>query len=44
MCVFTVSSIDCVHLTDVVNQAKQYSYHLRPQSAGQRQRKILKQH
>lgn len=39
-----LSNIDCVHLTDVVNQAKQYSYHLRPQSAGQRQRKILKQH
>nr|XP_020462790.1 inversin isoform X2 [Monopterus albus] len=30
-----LSGIDCVHLTDVVNQAKQYSYHLRPQSAGQ---------
>ncbi|KAL6109182.1 invs [Pungitius sinensis] len=30
-----LSSIDCVHLTDVVNQAKQYSYHLRPHSAGQ---------
>ncbi|XP_031709449.1 inversin isoform X2 [Anarrhichthys ocellatus] len=32
---FTVSGIDCVHLTDAVNQAKQYSYHLRPHSAGQ---------
>uniref|UniRef100_A0A8D3BAC2 Inversin n=1 Tax=Scophthalmus maximus TaxID=52904 RepID=A0A8D3BAC2_SCOMX len=30
-----LSSIDCVHLTDVVDQAKQYSYHLRPYSAGQ---------
>ncbi|CAJ1062178.1 LOW QUALITY PROTEIN: inversin [Xyrichtys novacula] len=30
-----LSGIDCVHLTDAVNQAKQYSYHLRPQSAGQ---------
>ncbi|XP_034409004.1 inversin isoform X2 [Cyclopterus lumpus] len=30
-----LSSIDCVHLTDAVNQAKQYSYHLRPHSAGQ---------
>ncbi|KAK2844540.1 hypothetical protein Q5P01_011199 [Channa striata] len=30
-----LSSIDCVHLTDMVNQAKQYSYHLRPHSAGQ---------
>ncbi|KAM8868838.1 inversin isoform 2-T2 [Spinachia spinachia] len=33
-----LSSIDCVHLTDVVNQAKQYSYHLRPHSAGQETR------
>uniref|UniRef100_A0A7N6FF38 Inversin n=1 Tax=Anabas testudineus TaxID=64144 RepID=A0A7N6FF38_ANATE len=32
---FTVSGIDCVHLTDMVNQAKHYSYHLRPHSAGQ---------
>ena len=32
---FTVSSLDCVPLTDTVNQAKQYSYHLRPHSAGQ---------
>ncbi|XP_070822569.1 inversin isoform X1 [Chaetodon trifascialis] len=30
-----LSGIDCVHLTDAVNQAKQYSYHLRPHSAGQ---------
>ncbi|XP_035491809.2 inversin isoform X2 [Scophthalmus maximus] len=30
-----LSSIDCVHLTDVLDQAKQYSYHLRPYSAGQ---------
>ncbi|XP_060906542.1 inversin isoform X1 [Labrus mixtus] len=30
-----LSSIDCVHLIDAVNQARQYSYHLRPQSAGQ---------
>lgn len=30
-----LSSIDCVHLTDAMNQAKQYSYHLRPHSAGQ---------
>uniref|UniRef100_A0A3P8UNH7 Inversin n=1 Tax=Cynoglossus semilaevis TaxID=244447 RepID=A0A3P8UNH7_CYNSE len=30
-----LSSIDCVHLTDVLDQAKQFSYHLRPQSAGQ---------
>lgn len=29
-----LSGLDCVHLTDAVNQAKQYSYHLRPQSAG----------
>ncbi|KAJ0000380.1 hypothetical protein NQD34_012222 [Periophthalmus magnuspinnatus] len=39
-----MSGIDCVHLTDVLNQAKHYSYHLRPQSADQRQRRILKQH
>ncbi|XP_029957966.1 inversin isoform X2 [Salarias fasciatus] len=30
-----LSGIDCVHLPDAVNQARQYSYHLRPQSAGQ---------
>ncbi|KAM6909667.1 inversin [Xenentodon cancila] len=30
-----LSGLDCVHLTDAVNQAKQYSYHLRPHSAGQ---------
>ncbi|KAG8010085.1 Inversin [Nibea albiflora] len=30
-----LSGIDCVHLSDAVNQAKQYSYHLRPHSAGQ---------
>ncbi|KAM7420732.1 hypothetical protein PAMA_015115 [Pampus argenteus] len=30
-----LSSIDCVHLTEAVNQAKQYSYHMRPHSAGQ---------
>ncbi|XP_040901157.1 inversin isoform X2 [Toxotes jaculatrix] len=30
-----LSSIDCVHLTDAVDQAKQFSYHLRPHSAGQ---------
>ncbi|XP_019126312.2 inversin isoform X2 [Larimichthys crocea] len=30
-----LSGIDYVHLTDAVNQAKQYSYHLRPHSAGQ---------
>ncbi|XP_070691442.1 inversin [Pempheris klunzingeri] len=30
-----LSGIDCVHLTDAMNQAKQYSYHLRPHSAGQ---------
>uniref|UniRef100_UPI0037E834DE inversin n=1 Tax=Semicossyphus pulcher TaxID=241346 RepID=UPI0037E834DE len=30
-----LSGIDCVHLTDALNQAKQYSYHLRPHSAGQ---------
>ncbi|XP_022048689.2 inversin isoform X1 [Acanthochromis polyacanthus] len=30
-----LSGIDCVHLTDAVSQAKQFSYHLRPQSAGQ---------
>ncbi|XP_028326601.1 inversin isoform X2 [Gouania willdenowi] len=29
-----LSGLDCVHLTDTVNQAKQFSYHLRPQSAG----------
>ncbi|XP_030014479.1 inversin isoform X2 [Sphaeramia orbicularis] len=28
-----LSGIDCVHLTDTLNQAKQYSYHLRPHSA-----------
>ena len=32
---FTVSGIEGVHLTDAMNQAKQYSYHLRPHSAGQ---------
>ncbi|XP_031155010.1 inversin isoform X1 [Sander lucioperca] len=30
-----LSTIDCVHLTEAMNQAKQYSYHLRPHSAGQ---------
>ncbi|XP_013860192.1 inversin [Austrofundulus limnaeus] len=30
-----LSGLDCVHLTDALNQAKQYSYHLRPHSAGQ---------
>ncbi|KAM9723803.1 inversin isoform 1-T3 [Menidia menidia] len=30
-----VSGLDCVQLTDTMTQAKQYSYHLRPQSAGQ---------
>lgn len=30
-----LSGLDCVHLTDSLNQAKLYSYHLRPQSAGQ---------
>uniref|UniRef100_A0A3P9KT94 Inversin n=1 Tax=Oryzias latipes TaxID=8090 RepID=A0A3P9KT94_ORYLA len=30
-----LSGLNCVHLTDAVNQAKHYSYHLRPQSAGQ---------
>ncbi|XP_071325597.1 inversin isoform X2 [Trachinotus anak] len=30
-----LSGIDCVHLTDAVDQAKQFSYHLRPHSAGQ---------
>ncbi|XP_008288140.1 inversin isoform X2 [Stegastes partitus] len=30
-----LSGIDCVPLTDAVHQAKQYSYHLRPHSAGQ---------
>ncbi|XP_044214200.1 inversin isoform X1 [Thunnus albacares] len=30
-----LSGIDCVHLTEAMNQAKQYSYHLRPHSAGQ---------
>ncbi|XP_071376347.1 inversin [Centroberyx affinis] len=30
-----LSSIECVHLYETVSQAKQYSYHLRPHSAGQ---------
>ncbi|KAM9851907.1 inversin [Aulostomus maculatus] len=30
-----LSGIDCVHLTEAVSQSKQFSYHLRPQSAGQ---------
>ncbi|XP_057691486.1 inversin isoform X1 [Corythoichthys intestinalis] len=30
-----LSGLDCVHLTDAMNQARQFSYHLRPQSAGQ---------
>ncbi|XP_077577444.1 inversin [Stigmatopora nigra] len=30
-----LSGLDCVHLTDAVNQARQFSYHLRPQSAEQ---------
>ncbi|XP_061530836.1 inversin isoform X1 [Phycodurus eques] len=30
-----LSGLDCVHLTDAVNQARQFSYHLRPQSARQ---------
>ncbi|XP_017280620.1 inversin isoform X2 [Kryptolebias marmoratus] len=30
-----LSGLDRVHLTDTLNQAKQYSYHLRPHSAGQ---------
>ncbi|XP_072548324.1 inversin [Salminus brasiliensis] len=29
-----LSGVECVHLLDSLNQAKQYSYHLRPQSAG----------
>ncbi|XP_066501182.1 inversin isoform X2 [Hoplias malabaricus] len=28
-----LSGVECVHLLDSLNQAKQYSYHLRPQSA-----------
>ncbi|KAK7881071.1 hypothetical protein WMY93_032321 [Mugilogobius chulae] len=39
-----ISGIDGVHLTEVVNQAKHFSYHLRPQSADQRQRKPPKKH
>uniref|UniRef100_A0AAV2MCS4 Inversin n=1 Tax=Knipowitschia caucasica TaxID=637954 RepID=A0AAV2MCS4_KNICA len=38
-----MSGIDGVHLTEAVNQSKLYSYHLRPQSADQRQRKTLQQ-
>ncbi|KAM4581149.1 inversin isoform 1-T3 [Odontesthes bonariensis] len=30
-----LSGLDRVHLTDTTSQAKQYSYHLRPHSAGQ---------
>ncbi|XP_029360482.1 inversin isoform X2 [Echeneis naucrates] len=30
-----LSGLDCVHLTDAVDQARQFSYHLRPRSAGQ---------
>lgn len=30
----TVSAVDCVSLVDSLSQAKQYSYHLRPSSAG----------
>ncbi|KAM4601065.1 inversin isoform 2-T3 [Polymixia lowei] len=30
-----LSGIDCVHLCETVSQSKQYSYHLRPHSAGQ---------
>ncbi|KAJ8004945.1 hypothetical protein DPEC_G00141550 [Dallia pectoralis] len=30
-----LSSMECVHLCDAVGQARQYSYHLRPHSAGQ---------
>ncbi|KAM4735135.1 LOW QUALITY PROTEIN: inversin [Anableps anableps] len=30
-----LGGLDCVHLTDALTQAKLYSYHLRPQSAGQ---------
>ncbi|KAG9283610.1 inversin isoform X1 [Astyanax mexicanus] len=29
-----LSGVECVHLLDSLSQAKQYSYHLRPQSAG----------
>lgn len=37
MCVLslsTVSAVNCVSLVDSLSQAKQYSYHLRPSSAG----------
>ncbi|XP_014851529.1 PREDICTED: inversin isoform X3 [Poecilia mexicana] len=30
-----VGGLDCIHLTGALTQAKLYSYHLRPQSAGQ---------
>ncbi|XP_076009832.1 inversin [Genypterus blacodes] len=30
-----LSGIDCVHLSEALSQARQFSYHLRPQSAGQ---------
>ncbi|KAL0985350.1 hypothetical protein UPYG_G00155810 [Umbra pygmaea] len=30
-----LSSMECVHLCEAVGQARQFSYHLRPQSAGQ---------
>ncbi|TSK20229.1 Inversin [Bagarius yarrelli] len=33
-----VSGVECVHLLDSLNQAKQYSYHLRPQSASSQSR------
>ncbi|XP_060717251.1 inversin isoform X1 [Tachysurus vachellii] len=33
-----LSGVECVHLLDSLNQAKQYSYHLRPQSASSQSR------
>ncbi|KAK3515639.1 hypothetical protein QTP70_025326 [Hemibagrus guttatus] len=33
-----LSGMECVHLLDSLNQAKQYSYHLRPQSASSQSR------
>ncbi|XP_062841390.1 inversin [Trichomycterus rosablanca] len=34
-----LSGVECVHLLDSLNQAKQYSYHLRPQSASSQRSK-----
>lgn len=38
VCFSSVSGMECVHLLDSLSQSKQYSYHLRPQSASSQSR------